>query len=212
METLQTAYYFSSAVHYIEKPEYLQAVTEVFNKHIEPRKKEIGDIYPAMMTGNLMLEPELNDFCKFIVGTAWNILKTQGYNMQNKETYFHSIWGQLHYKYSSMEEHIHNDGNQIVGFYFLDVPEKGSRAVFHDPRTGKKQIGMPEADNTKATEATDSLVFEPKPGSFYFTNAWLPHSFTRNASNDPVKFIHFNINVRDVAKKHVCQNKSPIIV
>jgi len=211
MDTLQTSYYFSSAVHYIDKPEYLQAVRNVFNAHIEPRKKEVADIYPVIMTGNLIQEPTLKDFCDFTVGTAWNILNAQGYAMDHKETYFHSMWGQSHYKYSNMEEHIHNDGTQIVGFYFLDVPERGSRVVFYDPRTGKKQAGMPEADNSKPTEATDSLVFEPKAGSFYFTNSWLPHSFTRNGSNDPVNFIHFNINVRDVSKP-VCNKKGPIII
>jgi len=211
MDTLQTAYYFSSAVHYIEKPEYLQAVTAVFDTHCKPRKNDVNDIYPVVMTDNLVAEPTIQDFGSFIVGTAWNILKAQGYAMDNKETYFHSMWGQEHYKYSNMEEHIHPDGVQIVGFYFLQVPEKGSRIVFHDPRTGKKQMSMPEADNTKPTEATDMLVFDPKPGSMYFTNSWLPHSFTRNGSNEAVKFIHFNVSVRNSASEHVCQ-KGPIII
>jgi len=30
-------------------------------------------------------------------------------------------------------------------------------------------------------------------------NAWLPHSFTRHAATKPMRFIHFNIGVREVA-------------
>jgi len=54
MDTLQTSYYFSSAVHYIDKPEYLQVVRNVFNAHIEPQKKQVNDVYPVIMTGNLV--------------------------------------------------------------------------------------------------------------------------------------------------------------
>lgn len=211
MDTLQSGYYFSSAVHYIEKPQYLQTVSSVFDAHIEQQKQEVNEIYPAIMTGNMVLEPSIQDFCQFIVGTAWNILKSQGYAMDNKETYFHSIWGQKHHKYSNMEQHVHNDGVQIVGFYFLKTPEKGSRVIFHDPRTGKKQLDMLEADSSKVSEASESLVFEPKPGAFFFSNAWLPHSFSRNASDETVDFIHFNINVRD-SLKPIKQQKTPIVV
>jgi hypothetical protein len=28
-----------------------------------------------------------------------------------------------------------------------------------------------------------------------FTNSWLPHSFTKNPSKKPFKFIHFNVGV-----------------
>ena len=39
------------------------------------------------------------------------------------------------------------------------------------------------------------INFEPKVGQFMFTNAWLPHSFTKNNSEQPFKFIHFNLGV-----------------
>jgi hypothetical protein len=121
--------------------------------------------------------------------------------MDNKETYFHSMWGQQHGKYGNMEEHVHNDGVQLVGFYFLECPENGPRMIVHDPRPGKVQIDMPEADNKKITRATSAVVFNPKPGDLFFTNSWLPHSFTRNGSETPAKFIHINISVRDAQIK-----------
>jgi len=29
-----------------------------------------------------------------------------------------------------------------------------------------------------------------------FANSWLAHSFTRNASDKPMRFIHFNLSVQ----------------
>ena len=38
------------------------------------------------------------------------------------------------------------------------------------------------------------INFILKPGTLIFTNAWLPHSFTRNANDkESVEFTHFNI-------------------
>jgi hypothetical protein len=33
-----------------------------------------------------------------------------------------------------------------------------------------------------------------------FANAWLAHSFTRHAADKPIKFVHFNLGVQQVAQ------------
>jgi len=95
-----------------------------------------------------------------------------------------------------MEQHVHGSGSQIVGFYFLEVPENSSHVVFHDPRAGKPLISLAETDMSKATFASNAINFEPKEGMLMFTNAWLPHSFSRHGNKKPMKFIHFNLGVR----------------
>ena len=40
------------------------------------------------------------------------------------------------------------------------------------------------------------VVMKPEAGTIVFTNSWLPHSFPRNPSNKPLKFIHFNVGAR----------------
>ena len=52
-----------------------------------------------------------------------------------------------------------------------------------------------------ATEASDMINFEPKPGMLVFTNAWLPHSFGRHAAKKPIKFVHFNLGVQFVPQQ-----------
>jgi hypothetical protein len=41
------------------------------------------------------------------------------------------------------------------------------------------------------------INYHPKEGMLMLTNAWLPHSFTRNMSDKPMRFIHFNVNVKE---------------
>jgi len=84
---------------------------------------------------------------------------------------------------------------QIVGFYFLETPENCSNVVFHDPRTAKVQINLPEQDISMATPASRMINFTPKPGMMIFSNSWLSHSFTRHAADNPIKFVHFNLTV-----------------
>jgi uncharacterized protein (TIGR02466 family) len=197
-DVLEIGSYFPTPVYYINKPEFVAPMLEVFNEYVKNTcSNKLNDLYPSIMTANMVHDPRAQDFGKYVVSSAWNVLNAQGYDMATKVTYFHSMWGQHHYKYGGMDEHIHNDTVQLVGFYFLECPEKCPKLVLHDPRAGKRQIGLAEADLTKVTEASSGIVFQPKVGSLFITNAWLPHSITRNGSNDAFKFIHFNISVRE---------------
>lgn len=190
--------YFPTVVYTIEKPEFLEAVNKVAEEElVKSRKdKQLDDIYPVYMTGNLFDKPEIIPFQYYVGGTAYNLLVEQGYNLDNFETYFSEMWCQEHYKHSGMDQHTHGAGSQMVGFYFLECPENCSRVVFHDPRAGKPLVSWAERDTTQVTLASNMINFEAKPGLLMFTNAWLPHSFTRSASDKPMKFIHFNIGLR----------------
>jgi uncharacterized protein (TIGR02466 family) len=196
---LQVDFCFPCPVYLIERFDFLEAVSEVANEALEISRKtqKLDEIYPVVMSGNFFEDVRLKSFCEFVGGTAWNILNEQGYDMQDKATAFTEMWVQEHYKHSAMEQHAHGYGAQIVGFYFLETPENCSRPVFYDPRAAKVQIDLPEADANKATPASKMINFEPKPGRMIFTNAWLAHSFTRHAAEQPLKFVHFNMVVVD---------------
>jgi uncharacterized protein (TIGR02466 family) len=195
---LNAFYYFPSAVYTIEKQEFLIDAKNACAKAIEKQKIErtLDEIYPVYMTENLYDYQGMDKLSEYIGQTAWNILKEQGYAMDSFNTIFTEFWCQEHHKHSSMEQHIHGFGSQIVGFYFVDVPENCSKAIFYDPRAGKVQINLPESDMTQATSASNMINFEPKEGMLMFTNAWLAHSFTKHASDSPIRFIHFNLTVQ----------------
>ena len=132
-----------------------------------------------------------------------------GHNMVGYNTFISELWSQEHYKFSSMDTHVHPYGAALSGFYFLEVPDGGCMVQLHDPRPGKVQISLPEADATKVTEASNSFFIKPEPGMFIFSNSWLPHSFTRNTSDKSVKFVHFNISTITVPQKTI---PAPVVI
>ena len=210
---LATAYHFPSPIYVIEKPEFIFKVKEVAEESLAKRRKEakLNDLYPVYMSDSL-IDERLNDFLGFAGSTCWNILDSQGYAMSNFSTTFTECWVQEHYKHSAMDQHTHNGGVQIVGFYFLDVPKDSSRAVFHDPRPAKVQLNLPEANMAIATPASQMINFEPKPGMFIFSNAWLPHSFTRHGNKKPIRFVHFNVGIQFNAEQTCTITTPPEIV
>jgi hypothetical protein len=84
----------------------------------------------------------------------------------------------------------------MIGFYFLNAPENCSKVLFHDPRAGKVQTNLPERDPSQATFGSNIIHFPPEPGMLMLANSWLPHSFSRHASNEPLMFVHFNLGVQ----------------
>jgi uncharacterized protein (TIGR02466 family) len=202
---LQAAYHFPCPIYLIERPDFLETVKGVSEEYLEISRKEreLNEIYPVVMSGSYYADARVTDFVTFIGETAWNILQEQGYAMEGKGVQFTEMWTQEHHKHSSMEQHIHGFGAQIVGFYFLDVPENSSRVVFHDPRAGKVQVDLPEQNMNMATPASRMVNFEAKPGLMIFSNSWMPHSFTRHASDEPIKFVHFNLTVQQ-AEQSTC--------
>lgn len=210
---LQVATHFACPIYLIERPDFLPVVSEVSEEFLNTQRTETGlnEIYPVVMSGNYFSDPRLAKFSEFVGATAWNILLEQGYAMHDKVVSFMEMWTQEHHKHSSMDQHTHGYGSQIVGFYFLEAPENSSRVVFHDPRMGKVQIDLPETDPGQATVASKMINFEPKPGLMIFANAWLAHSFTKHASEKPIKFVHFNLSVQ-MAQPVVCPAPAAEIV
>jgi uncharacterized protein (TIGR02466 family) len=115
--------------------------------------------------------------------------------MANLTTYFTEFWCQEHYKHSMMEQHIHGNGSQIVGFYFIDTPDDSSFVRLHDPRAAKVQANLPEVNSEVITHASNAVMYKAEPGRLMFIPAWLAHSFTRHSSDKPMRFIHFNLSV-----------------
>lgn len=194
MGNLEIGHYFSTPVYRIELPGFVDEVLPIFDEYAANVSK-CQEKHLAKMTANMAGDERILPFTTYIIESAWNILASQGYKMNDKVTVFHSLWGQEYSKMGSMDEHVHNDGVQLVGFYFLECPQDCPKIVIYDPRVGKVQLSIAEADRSKFTEASQRVVFTPQPGVLYITNAWLAHSFTKNWSEEPFKFIHFNVSV-----------------
>jgi uncharacterized protein (TIGR02466 family) len=207
--TLNQEAHFASVIYSIKRPDLLIEVGSAVNELLERVKaaKPINEVYPVYMTETLSGNANTAKLEQFIAESAWAILNDQGYMMDAFETFVSEFWAQEHHKHSGMEQHVHPYGVMLSGFYFLKTPEQGCMVELHDPRPGKVQASLPPRDLSKVTQANNSLLIKPEPGLMVFTNAWLPHSFTRNASDEPATFIHFNVSVRTAQ-----QQTGPIIV
>jgi len=194
---LEAIQLFTCPVFMVEKPEFLDVTRKVSKKFINKRKKEIelNPNYPVYMTESINFDSEMLDFANYVAQIGWDILKSQGYAMDLFSTYFTEMWTQEHHQHSTMEKHIHGNGAVLSGFYFLDVPKDSSRIIFHEPKDAKVITNLPENNMEEGTHASCMINFVPKEGQLMFTNSWLPHSFTKNESKKPLRFIHFNIAV-----------------
>jgi len=192
-------FYFPSLVSIVDKPEFLDVICDITNERLKKDKQErpeLDNIYPVRMTGNLFDDPRIVNFAEFVGKSAWDMLTEQGYATESMSMFFTEMWAQEHHKHSLMEQHIHGAGSQVIGFYFLNAPENCSKVLFHDPRPSKVQINLPEKDPSQATFGSNIIHFDPKPGMLMLANSWLPHSFSRHASDEPLLFIHFNLGAQ----------------
>lgn len=211
-DKVQTEFYFPTPIYVTEKPEYLVDVTVVSEENLKTvrEKNKLNDVHPLYMSNSYFHDERITNFVDYIGNTAWGILHDQGYEMEDKEVYFTEMWTQEHYKTSSMEQHTHGYGAQIVGFYFLEVPSNPPVAYFHDPRMSKLMIDLPEKNPENVNISSKAITFVPKVGMLIFTNAWLAHSFSRNSSDKPFKFVHFNLNVR-MTHNHIHEPEVEIV-
>lgn len=195
---LEQLHYFATPVYIAKQPQFLKTVRKIALgklKEVHGNKKP-DKIYPVHMSGDMLEDERIAPFAQFVGQAAWNILANQGFAMDGFDMRFTELWCQEHYQTSSMDYHAHGGGNFIVGFYFLDVPEGAPNAVIHDPRPARVMLMLPETDPTQATLASTMINFKPEPGMMMFMPAWLAHSFGRNTSREPFRFIHFNLTVQ----------------
>lgn len=213
-DILEPAYFFASTIYTIIKEDFLNPVESASNEALNESRKlhKENEIYPSTMSTSLSGRKGVKEFEQFIAESAWQILDSQGYNMQAFNTFVSELWCQEHRKYSNMEQHIHPYGVQLSGFYFINAPEEGCMVELHDPRPAKVISSLPAKDLTKVTDANSSVLIKPKSGMFIFTNSWLPHSFTRNGSDERVMFVHFNVSIVPVSSVDKQPQEGPVVI
>lgn len=193
---MQVELLFPSAVARDSWPEFLPQSREVIAEYIarvQPNSWNVCQSEP-------MFDSRLDGLLEQIARSSFEMLSEQGYDMANMQTSVTQFWGQEFTKHGQHVEHVHPFGAQVSGFYFVDVPEKDSAyPIVFDPRPAKRQISMPQSDKTQVTYASEQIVMAVQPGDLVMTNAWLPHGFTRHESDDPIRFIHFTVNVENHA-------------
>lgn len=205
--------YFPSCVYTVDMKDFLDDLTEISKEYLDKSKEhyEMNQIYPVLLSQNFVNDERIKSVIDFIEYSSLNILNSQGYDVTHFGANINAFWAQKHFEYSGQEHHYHSN-NQIVGFYFLEVPEESCGITFHDINNSRHIMALPEESPWNATPASSMITFQPKVGQMMFSNAWLPHSFSRNQSKEPFTFIHFNINTYYEENKNAkpsCEPENP---
>lgn len=188
---MQAELFFPSAVLRGARPEFLDAARVVSQEYIARVKPNCWNVCQS----EAMFDNRLDGLLEIIAKTSFEMLSEQGYDMAHAQTNVDQFWAQEFTKHGQHVEHVHPFGAQITGFYFIEVPKDSAYPVVFDPRPGKRQINLPQADRTQVTFASEQIVLEVQPGDLIMMNAWLPHGFTRHESDSGMRFIHFTVNV-----------------
>lgn len=197
LEDFSADLHFSSALYRANYTEFLHTVKPIADEYITKAltSTKQDSIYPATMTETFHFDDRITLFRDSILQVAWSILDSQGYNMDPFFTTMTAMWAQSHPKTSSMDYHVHGEGNQLNAFYILEAPEDSCTLHIYDPRSAKNILSLPVKPISELTLAHNTVNYTPKMGDLIFTNSWLPHSFSRNRSNKNFNFLHININV-----------------
>lgn len=191
---MQVDLFFPSAVSRGSYLDYIAPAREVLKEYIskvQPNSWNVCQSEP-------MIDDRLDGLLRLIAKESFVMLSEQGYDMSSSQTRVADFWGQEFMKNGQHIEHIHSRGMQVTGFYFVDVPNNSSYPIIFDPRYGKRQINLPQTNMEDVTYASEQVHFVIKPGDLMLFNSWLPHGFTRNETEEPFRFIHFNVEVENV--------------
>lgn len=183
--------FFPSAVIRDSLPNLLPQAREVMKEYIERVQPNSWNVCQS----EPMFDSRLDGLLEHIARLSFEVLSEQGYDMNNMQTSVTQFWGQEFTKGGQHIEHVHPHGAQISGFYFVDVPANNAMPVVFDPRFGKRQINMMQTNMSEVTYASEQIVMNVEAGDLILMNSWLPHGFTRHESDEPFRFIHFNVNV-----------------
>ena len=221
-EIMNTNHYFSTPVYQINKPEWLNKIDKLSDKHIDnsykinlPKLKErekllgkkafkkVKDHGFTYASESLVNEKGFEIMQSYIANTAWNLLNEWGYNMDNYSLTFTEFWVQEFSKNGGGHHanHVHWD-NHISGFYFLKCSDKTSYPILHDPRAGAMMTKLHKRDEENITPMSDTIYLKPVPGDLIFFPSFLSHEFHVDDGVEPFRFIHFNLQaVRNFATK-----------
>lgn len=195
---------FPSSIGRANYPNFILPAADIIKQKMKNQKPNVWNV----LQSNEMFDDRLEGLLTVIAQESFTMLSEQGYDMSNVQTRVSEFWGQEFRKTGQHIEHVHANNSQISGFYFIEVPPNSSIPMVFDPRQGKRQINMPQANVENVSYASEQIFLQVAPGDLILMNSWLPHGFSRHESDQPFRFIHFNVVVEPA---NVCQNTVEIV-
>lgn len=187
--------YFPSRVYRDERPDLVQQVLPICEHYL---KEFENSEFLVCGTDHLGREPSLRHLSDYLLLSAGNILRGQGYMVEKYDLYISAL-GAHEIRKNGQSLHRISKNSQISGWFFIDVPESAASVIYHDPRPAKNMIGLDYEEQDDVLLANASVYFERlKMGTVLFNNSWMSHSLIGGNSEQPTKGIYFTISHRDI--------------
>ena len=190
---MQTFEYFPAQVNREERPDFLDQISEICNRSLDEVRNQEANL---IQSNNLLAAQELTDFKNYLLLSSVNILKEQGYSVENYDFYLSSLWAQEVNKGGGTIPHVHKN-SQICGWFFTEVPEESGSVVYHDTRANKYIVELDYIQGDSILNATNSIVFDNlMAGTSLFSNYWMQHQIVGSKSEQPIRCFHFVVSHR----------------
>jgi len=185
--------YFPTVVYRDEQPELASKILPVCKHYLDQARTSSANM---VQSAHIAEEPAMQDLAKYLLVSAVNILKEQGYFVEKYEFYLSGLWVQELGKWSGTNSHVHGH-SQICGWFFLEAPQGGAYPVYHDPRMNKAVMELEFNVGPEVNNATKEIHFNNVvPGTAMFSNSWMQHQLIGGDSETPTRCVHFMVSHR----------------
>lgn len=184
--------YFPAYIYREERPEWVDFTLKTVQRYYDAAPDGL-----VRQTNHMANDQELKFLVDYIVESAREILRSQGYDVDRYDLYLSGLWGQDVRCQGATDVHVHKN-SQICGWYFLETPEGGAYPVYHDTRMNKHMVELDYVQGGEITVATNAIHFNNvKPGTVLFANSWMQHQLMHNQSEKQTKTLHFIVSHKE---------------
>lgn len=182
--------YFPAVIYRDERADLVEKVLGTCLSHLE---KVRGEGMPMCQSAFLGHEPAMRELADYLLVSAVNILRGQGYAVEKYDFYLSGLWAQEVKRGGGTNVHVHKN-SQISGWAFLETPQGGAYPIYHDPRVSKAMVELDFTQEEDITNATSAIHFNNmQPGTVMFANSWMQHQLSGTGSEQPTRAIHFMV-------------------
>ena len=188
--------YFPAIVYRDERPDLVEKVLPTCVQYLDQvRKPE----WPMCQSAHLGNDPVLREMANYLLLSAVDLLRGQGYVVERYDFYVSGLWAQEINRGGGTNVHVHKN-SQMCGWFFLETPQGGAYPIYHDTRMNKAISELDFVQGEEVTNATSSIHFNNMvPGTVMFSNSWMQHQLTGSNAATPTRCIHFIVSHKERA-------------
>lgn len=186
--------YFPAVVYRDERPDLVEKVLPTCIQALDQVRQPD---WTTVQSAHLAHEPAMREVADYLLLSAVDILRGQGYSVEKYDFYLQGLWAQEISKGGGTNVHVHKN-SQVCGWFFLETPENGAYPIYHDTRMNKGMIELDFVSVNEITNATSSIHFNNMvPGTVMFSNSWMQHQLVSSNSVAPTRCIHFVVSHKE---------------